>query len=113
MGGGGGGVKRGVVGAGDDRRAWFQFPFLFPVCSTFAPSPTRVVSILFLMFPVFPAAEYMAMMRTLRPYGLTAGNPELCFSQIGIWLIQWELRTFRGFPAGRRIIGIARLHVVC
>src|SRR5260370_24969406 len=22
----------------------------------------------------------------------------LCFSQIGIWLIQWELRTFRQFP---------------
>jgi hypothetical protein len=24
---------------------------------------------------------------------------QLCFSQIGIWLIQWELRTFREFPS--------------
>ena len=25
-------------------------------------------------------------------------HDQLCFSQIGIWLIQWELRIFRQFP---------------
>jgi hypothetical protein len=31
--------------------------------------------------------------------GLACGRNSPVFSQIGIWLIQWELRTFREFPA--------------
>jgi hypothetical protein len=43
------------------------FPALFPVCSTWKARPTRAVSILFPMFPLFLVAEDMATKKALHP----------------------------------------------
>ena len=64
-----------------------RFP-VFHVCSTSEPSPTRDVSVLFLMFPVFLVVENMAITRPLRPYGSwpeiqNTGNAKNSLSQTG------------------------------